>query len=120
MKKTHLVPHLVENVKTVAAVFGKGTREYTYKTDLELEKEQLVIVEAGSSFSIAQIVAIHDTPQIDINAKFEYKWVVSTLDSIMEKHRDLKMREMKFVDSLADLSGKSLGAIREDYGVAEL
>ncbi len=37
------------------------------------------MVHVKSGFAVVQIVAIHNTPQLDPNATFDYKWVIEKI-----------------------------------------
>jgi len=71
-----------DTIKTVAVTFNPdepNVKQYTYMTILEgLEVGQDVIAEAGSDLSLVTITEIHDEPQVDPHAAYNYKWVVST------------------------------------------
>jgi hypothetical protein len=92
INQAFILAALCEQVKTVGCSFNfplqqrpDGTipkksqgKVYTYMTLLDLEPGQDVIVETPDGLSVAQVVEVHDTAQIDPEAPFQYKWAVST------------------------------------------
>lgn len=93
MNTQNLVSLLQENYTTCYAVFAADTRvpdtlikTYTYK--LALGDDNLPIAQAGDFavvevngiLKIVQIVAVHAQPETDIDAKFEYKWIINRVD----------------------------------------
>ena len=57
-------------------------REYSYKADsrLNLVKGDLAIVHANNGLAIVQISHVDETPHIDPNVSFHYKWVIDKID----------------------------------------
>ena len=79
---------------TVAVTFNTSsklenvtrTQTYTYKTKFKsFSPGDLAIVKSvGGSYKVVRIVEAHDTPQIDPNARYEYKWIFGTIVEFSE------------------------------------
>ncbi len=75
-------------------------RSWTYKIpkDLTLTKGSYVLVLAPRNvLKVAEVVDVHSTPQIDFEADFDYKWIVSVVNfdfykSIMLQEQDFKAK----------------------------
>lgn len=69
-----------ENFSFVKVVFDGHPKTYLYKTTLELEKDDKVIVDSPSSgLVIVTVVDTVDPLEVNLDA-FNYKWVVSKVD----------------------------------------
>lgn len=55
---------------------------YTFKAEVDggFVVGDYAVVHARDELKIVKIVQIHDTPKIDVNAHFEYKWVIQKID----------------------------------------
>jgi len=55
---------------------------YTYKAkkSLGLQVGQTVMVERDDMLAFATVVKVHDVPEIDLDAPFDYKWIVNKVD----------------------------------------
>lgn len=53
---------------------------YTYITDLPLEKEDIVAVNAMGTISVAVVDSVDETVDIEPNSTIQYKWVMCKLD----------------------------------------
>jgi len=88
MRQAQMLTLLQSGFKTVEVCYNtssdsmnlRNNRFYTFKTNLNLKVEDLVIVEGSGCFKTVRVVVVHDEPQIDLDADFDYKWVVSKLD----------------------------------------
>lgn len=106
MQNRHLYTLLDTTHTTIKVVFGKVARtklpvkqpaaapwtggdkesepeSWTYKVrkDMGIQVDDAVIVDSPSNgLQIVRVVAVHDTPQIDLDAPFEYKWVIQKID----------------------------------------
>lgn len=68
-----------KGVRTVKVKFSPNGEIYTYKTILDLEPEQFVVVECRKAYSVAQVVFMDDTPDV-LDENVELKWVVQAVD----------------------------------------
>lgn len=94
-----------EDDVSVDEILHKGTDNayqgfcYTFKAEVDnnLQVGDYAIVHANHALKIVKIVQVHDTPNIDINAKFEYKWVIQKIDFANFKQR---LDEQKQLENL--------------------
>lgn len=96
--KNYPVHLLQEKFITVGAVFENDlTVEHLLKSEIPLENHQFAytfkaeadidlkvgdfaLVHANEEAKIVRVVEIHNTPQLDSQAKFKYKWIIQKLD----------------------------------------
>ena len=89
-----------KGVRTVKVKFSKNGELYTYKTLLDLQPDQFVVVECREAFSVAKVVMMDDTPDV-LDESIELKWVVSAIDTTaIDRIRD----EEKTLDRQISLS----------------
>lgn len=82
MQHKHLVTLLQKNFRTVGVEFPTTpNKPYTYKTDIDLAVDDLVVVCVNGKYSIAKVVRVDVRPRIDYDAPFEYKWIVQKVES---------------------------------------
>lgn len=83
MKTDKLVALLqaTKGVKTVKVKFSNGGSAYTYKTMLDLKKDDWVVVEARGAYSTAKVIEMDEVPDINPEADFELAWVVTRVDT---------------------------------------
>lgn len=110
MKQRHLISLMEKDYDTVSVVFQKDSnrpattstgKRYTYKC---LKGTPLVgdiaIVEVGEQLAFVKIVEVHNTPQIDFNADYDYRWL---LQYVNRKSYDNRMSsEKKFMEGVAE------------------
>lgn len=75
--------------------FTYSAKAYRYVTDLDLHKDDLVVVYAVGIPKVAVVMEVEDDVNISPNEKTEYKWVVSKVDMIaylenMKKNKAVK------------------------------
>jgi hypothetical protein len=106
MKQKHLFTLLDQSATTVRVVFAQDERKhaaqladvrrrfgddgltteirsYVYKAPLAMELEagdSVVVDTPGSGFSVGRVVEVHTSAQVDVDADFEYKWIVQKVD----------------------------------------
>lgn len=78
----NIAAFLREGAKTVNIAYenDESAKTYTYITDLELEKGDVVMVKAGEMLKVAFIHSIDDDLKIEPNAEIKYKWVMGKID----------------------------------------
>lgn len=96
---------LTENpkFKFVSIVFAPytGSKEYTYKTLLDLEEGDFVVVQTPSKeYQCVQVRSVIDPLEAELISGINYKWVVQKVDMAhyeecrdMEKQVQLKLRK---------------------------
>ena len=89
MKQRHLISLLQNDYVTVQVVFQRPenaaptpstNRRYTYKARMPISKDDIAIVEACGRLAIVKVVEVNDVPQIDMDADYDYKWIVQRID----------------------------------------
>lgn len=98
MNNSKLLDLLQTNFTTVHV--GLGNASYTYKAhkSLELKAGDEVVVDTPRGTKVAAVLHVDETPQIDANAPFEYKWIVCKVDRTAYEQQLKEDRE--FLDSL--------------------
>lgn len=96
---------------TVSCSFlqDSSNRQYTYKVPNEqdaIDLGDLAIVETNSGFKIVKVKAIHDIPQIDYSAPYEYSWIVGTVP--LQDYLVTKATEKQLKAQLIDTNAKSV------------
>ena len=91
--------NLYENpsFKFVTTVFAPytGSREYTYKTLLDLETEDYVVVQTpNGEYKVVQVRTVCEPDEIELNPDIKYKWVIQKLefehyDAVLEKEASI-------------------------------
>ncbi|WP_109077099.1 hypothetical protein [Aggregatibacter kilianii] len=63
-------------------VYSGGNKVYTFKAnaDLNLNVGDFALVHATDELKVVKIVEVHDFPQIEEEAGFQYKWVIQKID----------------------------------------
>lgn len=96
---------LTENpkFKFVSIVFAPytGSKEYTYKTLLDIEVDDFVVVQTPSKeYQCVQVRTVEDPLEVELISGVHYKWVVQKVDMAhyeecreMEKAVQLKLRK---------------------------
>ena len=111
-----------ESIKTIDVRFTKDGQRYTYKTRLDLEKGDFVIVLVASrhmEMKIVEVVEVHENPKIGPNDVIQYKWALQKVDW-KAYHESLEMDE-KFAEQLAEKQRQKHRAeaqekLKEEFG----
>lgn len=125
MQNKHLYTLLDSTYTTIKVVFGKVARSkpplkmergeialnetseqsaFTYKVrkDSGIKVDDAVIVESPQNgLQIVRVVEVHDTPQIDLDAPFEYKWIIQRVDRT--EHDEQVAKERQFNDTMLEV-----------------
>lgn len=69
---------------------------YTFKAEIDsgLQVGDYAVVHARNQLQIVKIVEIHQVPNIDKNATFEYKWVIQKIDFDNFKNRQNEQKKL--------------------------
>lgn len=124
---TFLAAMLNDQLKTIEVQFKDCAGQpvgasYTYKTELDLEVGDEVVVDSPSTgMTVVYVSQIHDLPQLDTQAPFQYKWVVSKVDRAgydtrLETEADLEKEFAVIKHKQQRLN--ALNELKESLGVA--
>lgn len=89
-KHTHIATLLQTGFYTIGVIFvddknpDESSRKiYTYKvpSKMPLEINQFAIVDVNGKLEIVKVKEIHAEPQIDLSAKYPYKWIVQPVQT---------------------------------------
>lgn len=95
----NLTSLISDNYKTIECSYDRtsvnpltpvrGEKMYTYKAplDMDLQVGDAVIVNPPQGFKVVIVTKIHDAPQINPDARYEYKWIVSKVDQTQYQTR---------------------------------
>lgn len=109
-KISNLISALSSTLKTVGIQYKDAHgvafgRVYTYKTDLELEVGEEVIVDAPSTgLTVVVVTEVHNLANIDSSASFAYKWVVAKVD--VKSHAERLERQQELEKEFAIIQAK--------------
>ncbi|MGL5567502.1 MAG: hypothetical protein ACRDC4_17435 [Plesiomonas sp.] len=80
MQACNTVVAMMEGLKAVTVIFNESRGRYTYLSAQDINVDDLVIVNSPrSGMTICKVVDVTDN--FDIHANFEYKFIVSKLDT---------------------------------------
>lgn len=88
----------------VGELDAKQPQSWTYKVrkDSGIKVDDAVIVESPQNgLQIVRVVEVHDTPQIDLDAPFEYKWIIQRVDRT--EHDEQVAKERQFNDTMLEV-----------------
>ena len=119
MKNNHILSLLQSNYTTCKVTYAVGEKQYvsgvnklyTFKTNIEgLKVEDIVVVPSSSAegFAVCRVKEVHEFPEIDTDAPWDYKWIVSKVD--MESYEEILKAEE---EALKDLRKMQQSAVRQ-------
>lgn len=81
----------------------QAARVYTYKVELSdnIEVGNVVAVKVGGDVVLAKVVEVHDLPQIDLDADFDYRWIVQKID--FTHYDEVAKREAEFNQAMVEV-----------------
>jgi hypothetical protein len=94
---------------------GALPRLYTYKVKLSDNAKvgDTAVVMVARGLIMVSIVEVHDVPKIDLDAKFDYKWLVQIID--MAAYNSLLQKEENFKILLQNIERKKqVAAIKNE------
>ena len=97
-KRDRQVPWSADEPKTYPG------QAYTYKVpkDAGVAVDDFVVVDTKSrGLTLARVVEAHESPQIDIDAPFDYKWIVQKVDR--DGYQRRVQAERVFADTMLDI-----------------
>lgn len=91
--------------KQLKDLASQTSMSYTYKMPLGLCKAgDMAVVETNNGLNVVYILEVHDEPDIDPNANFEYRWLVCPVRHNI--YFDVLVREQKLKLALRDIEKK--------------
>ena len=90
MKFIHMISLLQSDYYTIKAIFPSGSTPYTFKVKkgIDLSVGDHVIVDSSrTGFTVVEVHAIDETPDINLDADFPYSWIVQKVDPSDYYHR---------------------------------
>ena len=90
MRQNHIISLLQSGFTTIQCIYDltkedwANTKSYTFKTILSVNEGDLVVVPNGKqgNMKVVRVVTVHNEPKLDLDADFDYAWVVSKVDVI--------------------------------------
>lgn len=117
MKYNHVASLLQTNYTTIQVTFTEGGRIHTYKVKTPhslVAGEDSVVVKVGTEYRVAQVIAVHDEPQIDTESSTEYQWIVQKVDS--KDYEAVLKKEELFIETLQSVEkAKKRAEVLEDF-----
>ena len=98
-----------ENFKFISVVFSPftGTRTYTYKTTLDVQEGDFVIVDTpNGGLSVVQVKKLNDFTDVNFNVTYGYKWVVQKIDRT--DYDELVVKEKQLAKTLNKVTAKKV------------
>ncbi len=113
-----------ENFKFVVARFANATNTYTYKTVLDIEPGDFVVVDTPSNgFQVVEAVEVASADEFELTYSGKLKWIVSKVDTAhydevrtMEREANKRLNKAKAIKSRRE----HLAALTEELGEDEL
>ncbi len=68
-----------EQFKFVSCTFQTSAKEYTYKTLLDVNAGDTVLVDTASGLQIVRVQRVLEVDEVDL-AEYDYKWVVQIIN----------------------------------------
>lgn len=80
-----------------------NSRLYTYKTLLKdnVQPNDTVVVIVGNEMVLVKVVEVHELPQIDLDADFDYKWIVQRIDTAA--YDKMQEKEQQFQQAMVEV-----------------
>jgi hypothetical protein len=104
MHKMHLIALLQTGYTTVNVTFAADNsgQSYTYKapTKMGVAVGDMPVVPARKAFAIVWVKSVDASPKINVEAPFEYKWVVQKVD--MTAYVDQTERERQAAEAIEE------------------
>lgn len=109
MQHKHLLALLQSGYTTIEVMFpvtdsSKLPKAYTYKARLEdnIQKGDHVVVDSPSKgLTVVEVVNVHKTPNIDLDAPFTYKWIVQKINRAA--YDDTLAKEAEFLETMMEV-----------------
>lgn len=104
-------------------------KAYTFKAnlDLQLKVGDFAVVHSRNALQVVQITQVDAQPNLDLNASFQYKWVVDKVNIQAFKQRmqeqkqfELLLKQLDYVEQQHQLVERLEQASQKDSKLAEL
>lgn len=118
MKTSALVSLLqaTKGVMTVKVKFSNGGTAYTYKTLIEHNPGDFVVVEAREAYSIAKVIEMDEVPDINPEADFDLKWVIQSVD--LSRIEQIRLEEKRLARQISLTEArKRIKNVIDDLGI---
>lgn len=132
MKHRNMITLLQSGYKTIDVVFAGTHKSYVYKVskDIEVKAGDVVVVPAAGQvyseqpvihtvpYNTALVKAVHEAPNIDLDAPYEYKWIVDVVrdaDYLAQLDRETEMRKKLLEVERAAQRDELMNKIRNTY-----
>lgn len=89
-----------------------GSESYSYHLEKHLKAGAMAVVQTNTGYKLVEVVELHDTPQIDYKAKYEYRWlvdVVNTTDFIRRGKFERKLQREIALSNTAEAPKNAKG-----------
>lgn len=95
----HILSLMQENFTTVKVIFPNDTLQYTYKARSEsgITVGNFCVVLARGQYKVVEVVAVDLVPDINLDADYEYDWIVQKVDAT--SYQATQEKEKKFIDT---------------------
>lgn len=115
MNQKHLLALLQSGYTTIEVLFNDSIRDnlgsgstkskpYTYKARLDdnIQVGDRVIVDSPSKgMTVVEVIAVHKTAKIDLDAPFTYKWIVQKVDRT--RYDETVAKEEEFLETMMEV-----------------
>lgn len=111
MKAAHILSLIQNDYTTIGVQFKPHDKVYTYKALLADniavgDKVVLQSVYAPFNYAVGNVDRVDETPQIDTNAPYDYKWIIQRVDTT--RHDALVSVEQRFIATVQELERKRI------------
>ena len=111
-----------ENFKIVVVQFPTSSKKYHYKTVLDIEEGDMIVVDAPSTgFTVLEALEVIPAIETELSYNFQLKWVVSKVDiehyeacKKMEREATKTLNQLKYTRRRKELMADLEDVIGED------
>ena len=102
MQNKHILSLLQTGYTTVQARFQSSGRLYTYKAKKDqVKKGDHAVVNAPGGLAIVEIIKVDKAPCINVDAPYNYKWLVQKVD--LSEYNQVVALEVEFNEVIAEV-----------------